>query len=152
MNNSTTALVLLSTQRHSLESRPDERAVARLWLLRVEAARETGAAIVHVQWDGAPDTPGETFSRGWVHHPDFRVEERDLRVRVAGQDAFAGTSLDAELQERGVTELHLLALPGAEGLPATAESARALGYRVTVRTDLPLPAPEAAAGRHDPCA
>lgn len=85
MNNPSTALVLLTTQRHHLESRPDERAVARLWRMRVEAARAVGQVIVHVQWDGAPGTLGETFSRGWVHHPDFRVEERDLRVRARGK-------------------------------------------------------------------
>ncbi|SMB95619.1 isochorismatase [Deinococcus hopiensis] len=137
MNNPSTALVLLTTQRHHLESRPDERAVARLWRMRVEAARAVGQVIVHVQWDGAPGTLGETFSRGWVHHPDFRVEERDLRVRARGEDAFAGSDLDTDLRRAGVRHLELLALPGAEVLDATAESARELGYGVTVPGDLP---------------
>ncbi|MBB5235619.1 isochorismatase family protein [Deinococcus budaensis] len=126
------ALVLLTAQRHHLEGRPDEQAVSRRWQARVEAARAAGQLIVHVQWDGAAGTPGETFSRGWVHHPDFRAEAGDLPLRAAGPDAFARTALDAELRGRAVRELHLLALPGAAALPTTERAARALGYAVQV--------------------
>lgn len=126
------ALVLLTAQRHHLEGRPDEAAVSRRWQARVEAARAAGQLIVHIQWDGEAGTPGETFSRGWVHHPDFRAEAGDLPLRAAGPDAFARTALDAELRGRAVRELHLLALPGAVVLAPTERAARALGYAVRV--------------------
>lgn len=126
------ALVLLTAQRHHLEGLPDEQAVSQRWQGQVRAARAAGHLVVHIQWDGEADTPGETFSRGWVHHPDFRAEAGDLPLRAAGLDAFARTPLDAELRGRAVRELRLLALPGAAVLPATTESARALGYAVQV--------------------
>lgn len=132
-----TALVLLTAQRHHLEDHPAEQAVSQAWQAQVRAARAAGHLVVHVQWDGAPETPFETFSRGWVLHPDFRSEANDLPVRAAGPDAFAGSALDAELRGRAVRELHLLALPGSDVLPATETAARALGYEVRVLEALP---------------
>jgi len=140
MTPTTAALVLLNVQRHHLEGREDERVLSRRWQAQVEAAREAGHLIVYVQWDGEAGTPGETFSRGWVLHPDFRAEEPDLRVRASLPGAFTET-LDAGLRGRGVGELCLLALPGAGELGTTADLARALGYGVTVLEDwseLPL--------------
>ncbi|WP_019587451.1 isochorismatase family protein [Deinococcus apachensis] len=136
------ALVLLTAQRHHLEEHPAEQALSRVWQARVQAAREAGHLIVHVQWDGEEGTPGETYSRGWVHHPDFRPESNDLLIRARVPDAFAGTGLNAELHGHAVRELHLLALPETEELPATARTARALGYEVRVLEALPesLPA------------
>lgn len=136
MTSTPVALVLLHTQRHHLEGREDERRLSRRWQARVEAARAAGQLIVYVQWDGEAGTPGETFSRGWVLHPDFRAEEPDLRVRAPLTGDFTGP-LDAELRGRGVSELHLLALPGAGELGLTADLARALGYSVTVLEDWP---------------
>ncbi|WP_216324621.1 isochorismatase family protein [Deinococcus aestuarii] len=126
------ALVLLTAQRHHLESHPQEQALSVAWQRRVLSARAAGYLVVHVQWDGAEGTPGATFSRGWVLHPDFRAEAGDLPLRATHPDAFAGSGLDAELRRRGVTELHLLTLPETEMLPATAETARGLGYGVRV--------------------
>jgi len=114
------ALVLLTAQRHHLEELPAEQAVSRAWQARVRTARAAGHLIVHVQWDEEAGTPGETYSRGWVHHPDFRAEADDLSLRAPRPDAFAGTGLDAELHGRAVRELHLLALPEADVLPVTA--------------------------------
>lgn len=131
------ALVLLTAQRHHLEEHPAESALSRAWQARVRAARAAGHLIVHVQWDGSEGTPGATFSRGWVHHPDFRPESNDLPLRATLPDAFAGTGLDAELHSHAVRELHLLALPGTEALSATAATARALGYTVRVPGALP---------------
>lgn len=132
MTSTPVALVLLTAQRHHLEHHPDGARVAQRWLGRVGEARAAGHLIVHVQWDGPEGTPGETFSRGWVLHPDFRAEAGDLPLRATMPDAFAGSGLDGELRRRGVTELQVLTLPGVEVLPATAETARRLGYGVRV--------------------
>lgn len=131
------ALALLTSQRHHLEELPREQAVSQLWQARVAQARAAGQLIVHVQWDGEGGTAGETFSRGWVLHPDFRAEAGDLLVRATEPDAFARSTLDAELRGRAVRELRLLALPGADVLAVTAQTARALGYEVRVLEELP---------------
>ena len=127
-----TALVLLGVQRWRLAGHPHERGLAREWAHAVDDARAGGVLIVLLQWDGAPDTPGETFSKGWTLHPDFRVEAGDLPVRAALPDAFARTDLAAELHARAVRELIVLALPGAPEVQATARSAQAAGFSVRV--------------------
>ncbi len=85
-----------------------------------------------VQWDGDPDTPGETFTKGWTLYPDFRAEEGDLLIRAPQPDAFASWDLHPGLQARGVQALELLTLPGDPHAQTTAQAAAALGYRVSM--------------------
>ena len=125
------ALLLLSVQRHHLHDRPDEREVAREGLRQVEAAREAGDLIALVQWDGEEGSEGETFSKGWTLYPDFRAEARDVLVRAQQPDAFQGSDLDAALRGRAVRQLTLLGLD-SDNLSTTAQSARDLGYDVSV--------------------
>lgn len=101
MTSTPVALVLLTAQRHHLEDHPQEQALSAAWQKRLQSARAAGHLVVHVQWDGALGTPGETFSRGWVLHPDFRAETGDLPLRATHPNAFAGSGLDAELRRRG---------------------------------------------------
>lgn len=125
-----TALVLLNAQRHYLEEQPDEHALSLQWQGQVEAARRAGQLVVFVQWDGPAGTAGETFTRGWVLHPDFRAGVGELLVRATSPDAFEGSDLNALLHSRAVRVLELLSLPGSVEGAATAETARALGYVV----------------------
>ncbi len=131
-----TALLLLSVQRWYLEGHPHERELARGWARVVDEARASGQLIVLLQWDGAADTPGETFGKGWTLHPDFRVEAGDLLVRATLPDAFAHTDLAAELHAHAVRDLVLLARPDAPEAAATSGSAQAAGFTVRVQ-DLP---------------
>ena len=133
-----TALVLLNVQRHHLEGHEHEREVARDWAHHLERAREHGDLIVLVQWDGAPDTPGETFSKGWTLYPDFRAEAGDLLVRAQGVDAFEHTDLGAQLHGRAVRDLFLLALPDAPELDATANAAQEAGFGVVILSSAAL--------------
>lgn len=126
------AVLLLNVQRHHLEDQPHKREVARNWSRQIDVAREVGQLITLIQWDGQPDTPSETFGKGWTLHPDFRAETGDLMLRAAGPDAFAGTDLDAQLKARAVRELVLLSLRGDALARATAERAAQLGYAVTM--------------------
>lgn len=131
-----TALVLLNVQRHHLEGQAHEREVTRDWAHQVETARAHGDLVVLVQWDGQPDTPSETFSKGWTLHPDFRAESGDLLVRATLPSAFTGSDLAAELHGRAVRDLFLLGLPEAPELEATAKAAQEAGFGVTVLKSL----------------
>ena len=122
--------MLLNAQRHYLEEQSDEPALSRTWRARVQAAREAGHLLVFVQWDGGEGTSGETFTRGWVIHPDLRAEVGDLRVRATSPDAFDGSRLDELLRSHGVEVVELLTLPGGEEGEVTARTAQALGYTV----------------------
>ncbi|ACO46966.2 isochorismatase family protein [Deinococcus deserti] len=130
MNRKATALVLLNAQRHYLEEQPDEPVLSRVWQTQLQAAREAGHLIVFVQWDGPPGSSGETFSRGWVIHPDLRAEAGDLRVRATSPDAFNSSGLDILLRSQRVETVNLLALPDSEEGQVTAHTAQTLGYTV----------------------
>lgn len=127
-----TALVLLNVQRHELQEHPQERQLARDWAQRVESARAHGDLIVLVQWDGAPGTPEETFSRGWTLHPDFRAEAGELLLRATRPDAFQGSDLAAALHGRAVRDVFLLGLEGGPELEATARAAQEAGFSVVM--------------------
>ncbi|WP_309570125.1 isochorismatase family protein [Deinococcus sp.] len=131
-----TALLLLNVQRHDLEGHPHEREMTRDWAHHVESAREHGDLIVLLQWDGLPDSPGETFGKGWTLHPDFRAEASDLLVRVRRPDAFHGSDLGAELHGRAVRDVFLLGFPDTAEVAATATSAQGAGFGVTVLTQV----------------
>ncbi|WP_339096790.1 isochorismatase family protein [Deinococcus sp. VB343] len=125
------ALVLLSVQRHHLHDHPHERELAREGLRQMGAAREGGELIALVQWDGEEGSPAQTFSKDWTLYPDFRAEAGDVLVRAQQPDAFHGSDLDAALRGRAVRHLTLLGLD-SDNLTVTAQSARDLGYDVTV--------------------
>lgn len=125
------ALVLLNVQRHHLEDRPDEREITRTWAHQVDEARSQGQLIVIVQWDGEAGSDHETFSRGWILHPDFRAETGDLLIRARKPDAFATSGLDAELKARAVQSLHFLSLPGSPEEAVMAGQAAQHGYALS---------------------
>ncbi|GHG03202.1 hypothetical protein GCM10017783_14450 [Deinococcus piscis] len=133
--------LFLTVQRHHLETSAGDHPALPLLRERLQQARSGSGAIL-VQWDGGL-FPGaaETFSRGWVLHPDIRAEEGDLLVRASSSDPFAGqlpegdSTLAAHLQALGCTELDVLALPGSPELAAA--QAHAAGYGLTLHL-LPL--------------
>lgn len=85
-----TALVVLDAQRNMLEGEApvdgaDDVRLALHGLL--SAARVAGAAVVHVQNDGPPDSPDEPYTKGW--ELVFQVVSDELVVRKDQSDAFA---------------------------------------------------------------
>ena len=130
------ALLLLGLQQAALEG---ERAVPNAGALAVSLnalaarARASGAWLVYVQHD---HPPGEAtpLTKGWLLHPDFRVEAGELQLRANAPDAFSGTDLDPRLRGAGITRLTLAGLP-SESVAATARRAAELGYHVTIAED-----------------
>ncbi len=129
------ALLLLDAQRchhEALQAAEGRAAGAHLsaWRSAVNAARERGDAVVFVQRDGPAGSDHEPLTRGWTLHPDFRVEERDVLLRVGHADAFERSALTLELRSRGVTRLRLLALPHSPAASATRAGAERGGFEV----------------------
>ncbi|MCX5214485.1 cysteine hydrolase [Kitasatospora sp. NBC_00240] len=79
--------------------------------------------------DGGADAPANAL------HPEAAPGPDDLLVTKHGLDAFEGTGLREGLDRLGVTDLVLAGLSTAHGVAATARSAVAAGYRVTVVSD-----------------
>jgi nicotinamidase-related amidase len=121
------ALLLLDAQRHHFETSTIPHRLG-VWRAAVGQARRGGVLVVFLQRDGAEGSGLEPLTRGWTLHPDFRVEDGDVLLRVGADDAFAGGALSLELRSRGVSSLSVLALPGDQ--TATEHGARQAGFEV----------------------
>ncbi|WP_298326530.1 isochorismatase family protein [Haloactinopolyspora sp.] len=96
-------------------------------------ARSAGVTVVLVQNDGPPGAPEEPETPGWA----LAVErgDGDLLVRKEADDAFEGTSLQADLRERGVTSIAVAGLHSEMCVAATVRGALAGGFGVVLPHD-----------------
>ncbi|WP_293913761.1 isochorismatase family protein [Deinococcus sp.] len=136
------ALLLLDAQRHQFETSTVETSTVEtiaaenstiphrlaVWREAVAQARRGGVLVVFLQRDGEAGGGLEPLTRGWTLHPDFRVEDGDVLLRVSSEDAFAGGALNLELRSRGVTDLSVLGVSGHEA--ATERGAHLAGFGV----------------------
>jgi nicotinamidase-related amidase len=106
------------------------------------AFRERGLPVVLVNVAGT--APGRTdggmpkFSRpaDWAELvPELEQQAGDYVVTKQRWGAFLGTSLDADLRKRGVTQIFLAGISTSAGVESTARSAYDLGYNVVFVLD-----------------
>ena len=106
------------------------------------AFRARGHVVVWVNVSGR--APGRTeagppraaFPAGWDELvPELGVQPGDLRITKQHIGAFLGTSLDAALRQRGVTQVVMTGVATGSGVEGTARSAHDLGYNVAFVTD-----------------
>ncbi len=138
------ALVVIDLQKGIVgvpTAQPADEIVARAAGL-AQAFRERGLPVVLVNVAGrAPGrtesgAPKLTFSPDWTELvPELGALPTDLRITKTCFGAFLGTSLDAELRKRGVTQIVLAGISTSIGVESTARSAYDLGYNVTLVVD-----------------
>jgi nicotinamidase-related amidase len=138
------ALVVIDLQKGIVgvpTAHPAGEIVARAARL-AQAFREHGLPVVLVNVSGrAPgrtesETPKFAFSADWSELvPELAAVPTDLRITKQRFGAFLGTSLDADLRKRGVTQIVLAGISTSIGVESTARSASDLGYNVTLVVD-----------------
>jgi nicotinamidase-related amidase len=138
------ALVLIDLQKGIVglpTSIPMSEIIARAAQL-AHAFRQRGLPVVLVNVTGM--APGRTeagrpkfaFPDGWTELvPELEKHPDDFLVTKQRVGAFLGTSLDAYLRERGVTQVVLAGVATSAGVEATARSAYDLGYNVAFVVD-----------------
>jgi nicotinamidase-related amidase len=138
------ALVLIDLQKGIVglpTSHPMSEIIARAAQL-AHAFRQRGLPVVLVNVTGM--APGRTeagrpkfaFPDGWTELvPELEKHPDDFLVTKQRVGAFLGTSLDAYLRERGVTQVVLAGVATSAGVEATARSAYDLGYNVAFVVD-----------------
>jgi nicotinamidase-related amidase len=67
--------------------------------------------------------------------PELDRQPGDLTISKQRWGAFLGTTLDADLRQRGVTQIVLAGISTSIGVESTARSAYDLGYHVTLAVD-----------------
>ncbi len=98
-------------------------------------ARASNAPIIYIQHDGEADHPLEVGTSGWEIHPDIKPCDGDLIVRKRASDSFYETTLQRELEARGVNHLIVAGCMTEYCVDTTSRRAVSLGYDVTLVGD-----------------
>ncbi|HVC24384.1 MAG TPA: isochorismatase family protein [Acidimicrobiales bacterium] len=136
-----TALVVVDAQRNMLvgagaaPEAAELRGVLGELLARARArARDAGAAVVHVQNDGAVGEPDEPGTDGW--ELAFAPADGELVVRKSVSDTFAANPpLAAELWSAGVRRLVVVGLQSEYCVRATSLGALGAGFAVLLPSE-----------------
>ncbi|SFN15303.1 isochorismatase family protein [Variovorax sp. OV329] len=141
---SRTALVLVDLQKGIVAlptADPSTGVVARAAELAV-AFRSKGLPVVLVNVLGG--APGRTDPQAARPAPgadwaelvaELQAHPQDILVSKKTWGAFTGTSLEAALRERGVTQIVLAGISTSIGVESTARQAHELGFHVTLVVD-----------------
>lgn len=98
-------------------------------------ARASNTPIIYVQHDGEAGHALEVGSDGWQIHPEIKPHEEDLIIRKRASDSFFETTLQRELEARGVKHLIVTGCMTEYCVDTTARRAVSIGYDVTLVSD-----------------
>ena len=132
-----TALVVIDVQVGIIEGARAYRGgevVERISSL-LQRARASDTAIVYVQHDGPEGHPVEVDSPGWQIHPAIAPAPGEPVVRKRASDSFFATTLQSELDERGIRHLIITGAMTEYCVDTTCRRAISLGYDVTLVSD-----------------
>jgi len=135
----TTALIAIDFQNEYFDGRmpiPDGLPALRQARRLIDAADRHAIPVFHVQHLAPADSPiFAQDSAAFDIHPELRPDARHAVLTKATPSAFAGTSLDAELQARGIRTLILTGLMTHMCVSATAFDAAPRGYQNLIAGD-----------------
>jgi len=111
--------------------------------LPVVLVNVTGGAPGRTELSRPPLTPAPDWAE---IVPELERQPSDVLVTKETWGAFHGTALDAELRDRGVTQVVLTGVATSAGVESTARAAHEHGYHVVLVTDAMT---DRDAGAHD---
>ena len=98
-------------------------------------ARASNVPIICIQHDGEAGHPLEVGTRGWEIHPEIKPHDEDLIIRKRASDSFFETTLQHELEARGIRHLIVAGCMTEYCVDTTSRRAISLGYDVTLVSD-----------------
>src|ERR1700723_2932154 len=107
MGNNSSALLIIDVQIGLVELMSAEvqsRALPKIKTLLAEA-RAAGIPVIYIQHDGAEGHPLETRTEGWKLYPSLKPADGECVIRKRESDSFFGTTLQQELEKRGIAHL-----------------------------------------------
>ena len=134
------ALLIVDVQVGLVELMPAEiqaSVLSRIGTLLAKA-RAAGTPVIHIQHDGAKGHPLETHTKGWEIHPLLKPADSEPVIRKRESDSFFETTLQQELEKRGITHLIIAGGMTEYCVDTTCRRATSLGYDVTLASDAHL--------------
>jgi nicotinamidase-related amidase len=101
-------------------------------------ARTSGTPVIYIQHDGPRGHPLETHTKGWEIHPSIKPLDTESVVRKRESDSFFETTLQQELEKRGITRLIIGGGMTEYCVDTTCRRATSLGYDVMLARDAHL--------------
>ena len=101
-------------------------------------ARASGTPVIYIQHDGPKGHPLETQTQGWEFHPSIKPLDSEPVIRKRESDSFFATTLQQELEKRGITRLIIAGGMTEYCVDTTCRRATSLGYDVTLASDAHL--------------
>ena len=140
MGNSSSALLIIDLQIGLVELMSAEvqnRALPKIKTLLTEA-RASRIPVIYIQHDGAEGHPLETRTEGWKLYPSLKPADGECVIRKQESDSFFGTTLQEELEKRGIAHLIVAGAMTEYCVDTTCRRAISLGYDVTLAGDAHL--------------
>jgi nicotinamidase-related amidase len=131
------ALLLMDVQMNMFEPPGVDRAAELLVLFRqlLDAARNKGIQVIHVQNCGAKGGADEPGTPGWQIHPSVAPYPGEIIVQKGESSAFKETPLDDVMRGLGIQEIVVAGTQTEFCIDATCRQATQLGYRVILVAD-----------------
>ena len=132
-----TALLIVDAQVGLVELMPAE--VQRSVLPRIRTliakARASAIPVIYIQHDGSKRHPLETHTKGWEIYPFLKPADGEPVIRKRESDSFFGTTLQRELEKRGITHLIIAGGMTEYCVDTTCRRAASVGYDATLAGD-----------------
>lgn len=101
----------------------------------ITRARAAGVPVVYVQHRGPAGAIDQPGTPRWEIHPAIAPVKGDVVVQKRHPDAFQATSLQRELEARGIERLIITGIQTQYCIDTTCRRAYSLGYDVTLIKD-----------------
>jgi nicotinamidase-related amidase len=98
-------------------------------------ARASNTSIIYIQHDGEAGHPLEVGTEGWRIHPGIEPREGELIVHKRASDSFFETTLQQQLELRGIKHLVVTGCMTEYCVDTTSRRAVSMGYDVTLVSD-----------------
>ncbi len=136
MTSRDTALLVVDVQLGLVESGAHQSAevVARIKGL-IESARAAGTPVIYMQHNGHAEGAIAPGTRGWQICPEIAPAEGELVIRKNASDSFYETTLQSELEARGIRKIVVVGFRTEYCVDTTCRSATTFGFDVTLASD-----------------
>ena len=98
-------------------------------------ARSAQVPVIYIQHNGGPGHPLEPGGAGWPIHPAIAPAEGEPVIGKATPDSFHETTLQAELEARGIVKLVVTGIQTELRVDTTCRRAASLGYQTMLVRD-----------------
>lgn len=134
-----TALVIIDVQNglFAIEDSPihkEDVLIKNLQLL-IKKARNAKVQIFYIQHNDSKGKRLETGTENWKIRSEITPRNEDIVIQKYNSDSFMNTSLDEELNKRGITRLIIAGLATPMCIDTTVRSAVSHSYKVILIQD-----------------